>query len=414
MALGPVIGRRDVPAAHHAKQVVPRLSVDNFRCIVVGDSQTTGNSAERVRTQTHRWDAPIIGELVCVGASSTGFVVNNSTAGIVGLSYQNIDMDDGWGDGGPSDFFALFGAQWTCGSDIHAPGARIGRYRLRFTGSNIDAPWDQAWGIGQPVVARIAVRTSPMSVDAVETRADRGGLVSFASRTVHPLNKQWGVQIIEQFIPTDFSPNGDDVGVSIYLPAESIEKPGQRLQVLGVLIERVGPKGQRLPGTVLTYQGRGGWSINDHIQKLSGASRAALAKMTQANTILFALGHNPEGGDLSSIETNARLLVAKWESAFVIAGLNRPRFVYLSPWMIDSGFIQVYLQRVESVYTQLASEHRNDMMVSYQEIFDSLRPDVFDPVRYQLDVFGTHPGNIPTAVNLAQDLYEMLFEGRRE
>lgn len=414
MATGPVISRRDVQPKHQIKQLAPRLSVDNFRCIVVGDSQTTDTSAERIRTQTHRWNAPIIGELVCVGAAETGFLVNNSNAGIGLLVYQNIDMNNGWGDGGPSDFFALYAAQWTCMDDINAPGSRIGRYRLRFGGTNVNAPWDQAWGVGQPLVARIAIRTSPMSVDAVETRADRGDVVSLQSRTVHTLSKQWGVQIIEQFIPVEFNPTADDLGVSIFLPSESVEQPGQKLQILGVLIERVGAKGQRLPGTLIGYQGRGGWSIAKHIEKLSGASRTALADMTHANTILFALGHNPEGGDLSNIETHARLLVDEWESAFASAGLARPRFVYLAPWMIDSGYILVYLSRVEAVYTLLANEHRGDQMISYQRLFDDLRPDQFDPARYQLDFFKTHPGNVSTAVNLAQDLYEMLFEGRRE
>ena len=51
-------------------------------------------------------------------------------------------------------------------------------------------------------------------------------------------------------------------------------------------------------------------------------------------------------------------------------------------------------------------------MISYQELFDDLRPDEFDPSLYQLDFFGTHPGDIQSAKNLAQDLYEMLFEGR--
>jgi hypothetical protein len=388
--------------------------IHNFRCVVVGDSQTTDTSAERIRTQTHRWDGPIIGELVCTGAAETGFLVNNGSFGIAGLSYRDVDLDQGWGDSGPQDFFAQYASEWAISEDISVQGARIGRYRLRFGAGNAQAPWKEPWGIGNNLIARIAVRTSPRSVTAIETRAERGGVVSFQSRTIHPLSKQWGVQIIEQPIPASINPLGDDVGIGIFLPENQVETPGQVLQVLGVLIERVGTKGQRLPGAVLTYQGRGGWSIIDHINFLSDASRTALAEMTQANTVLFALGHNPEGGALSNIDMHSRLLVTKWESAFSSAGLARPRFIYLGPWMIDSGYIQVYLSRVEDVYRQLANEHRGDLMISYQQLFDDLRPDDFDPARYQLDIFGTHPGNVSTAVNLAQDLYEMLFEGRRE
>lgn len=412
---GPVPGTAS-RSVHHKQMARPSVlpELRNFRCVVVGDSQTTDTSAERIRTQSHRWQAPIIGELVCAGAAETGFLVNNGSFGIAGLSYRFVDLDQGWGDSGPPDFFAQYASEWAVSEDISVQGARIGRYRLRFGGGNTQAPWQEPWGIGNDLIARIAVRTSPRSVTSIETRAERGGTVDFSSRRVHTLEPVWGVQIIEQPIPASINPMGDDVGIGLFLPANHVETPGQVLQVLGVLIERVDPNGQRLPGTVLTYQGRGGWSIIDHLSFLSGASRAALAEMTHANTVLFALGHNPEGGELSNIDTHARLLVDKWESAFASAGLARPRFIYLAPWMIDSGYIQVYLSRVEDVYRQLANEHRGDLMVSYQRLFDDLRPDDFDPERYQLDVFGTHPGNVSTAVNLSQDLYEMIFEQRRE
>jgi hypothetical protein len=387
---------------------------NNFRCIVVGDSQTTDTSAERIRTQAHRWDAPIIGELVCIGSSSTGFLVNNGTFGVPNVLYRNVDLDGSWLDNGPRDFIAQYAGEWEFQDDITVSGARIGRYRLRFGGNNVDAPWRESWGIGNNLIARVAVRTSANSIRQIETRAERGGVVDLASRRVHNLDNFWGVQIIEQPIPAGFNPFGDDVGVGVYLPSGQIEEPGQVLQILGVVIERVDHLGQRLPGTIMTYQGRGGWSILDHLNGVSEASRRALAEMTQANTVLFALGHNPEGSDLSLIETRARLLVERWENAFEDAGLDRPRFIYLAPWMIDSGFIQVYLLSVESAYKKLASERRSDLMISYQSLFNDLRPDVFDPNRYQLDIFGTHPGDIPTAVNLSQDLYEMLFEGRRD
>lgn len=417
---GPVRGMGVAPGAtatragHGVHEPAPRFDVRDFRCILLGDSQTTGPSADRIRTQFHRWDAPIIGELVCIGAANTGFVVNNSSFGVDGLSFSYVDLNDGWNDGGPADFFAPNAAEWVMSQDVSAAGVPIGRYRLRFGKGNTQAPWREAWGIGNDLIARVAIRTSPRSVTAIETRAMRGGTADFSGRTVHPINTDWGVQIIEQPIPAGFNPSGDDVGVGLYLPSDHVESPGQVMQVLGVLIERVDEQGRRLPGTLVTYQGRGGWSMNDHIEKISPASRTALADITQANTILFALGHNAEGSNFANIEPRARELVGRWESAFANAGLARPRFVYLAPWMIDSGFIQLYLSRVEDVYAQLASERRGDHLVSYQRLYNDMRPDEFDPVRYQLDIFGTHPGNIPTAVNLAQDLYEMLFEGRRE
>ncbi len=414
VGVGPKFG---APRGFHPKSRVHPEYIpdpDNFRCIVVGDSQTTDTSAERIRTQTHRWDAPIIGELVCIGSSSTGFLVNNGTFGVPNLLYRNVDLDGSWLDNGPRDFIAQYAGEWVFTDDVTVTGARIGRYRLRFGGNNVEAPWREPWGVGNRLVARIAVRTSPNSIAQVETRAERGGVVDLASRRVHNLNNFWDVQVIEQPIPVDFNPTGDDVGIGIYIPAGQVEEPGQVLQILGVVIERVNDKGQRLPGTIMTYQGRGGWSILDHLNGTSEASRRALVKMTQANVLLFALGHNPEGSDLSLIETRARLLIERWEAAFDDVGLDRPSVIYLAPWMIDSGFIQVYLRVVETTYQRLANEHRSDMMISYQQLFDDLRPDEFDPDRYQLDFFGTHPGDVDSAVNLSQDLYEMLFEGRRD
>lgn len=392
----------------------PLPEADNFRCLLLGDSQTTDPSATRIRTQTHRWDAPIIGELVCAGSVETGFLVNNGSAGISGLNYRNVSLEEGWGDGGSPDFFAESAAEWFFENDIPSIGARIGRYQLRFGSGNSHAPWREMWGVGNTLVARIAVRTGPNTIPAIETRAERGGVVDIASRVVHTLDSRSGIQILEQIIPVGFNPQGQDVGVGLFLPSGSLEEPGQVLQVLGVLIERVAPDGTRLPGTIIAYQGRGGWSIEDHINKLSNASRSALAYMIQANTVLIALGHNAESGGIQRIEPNARLLVQKCLTAFSAVGLPRPRIIYLAPWMIDSGFIQAYLANVENVYSHLAQENRADLMISYQRLFDDLRPDVYDPVRYQLDVFGTHPGNESSAVRLAQDLFEMLFEGRRD
>lgn len=391
-------------------QPTPKLSPDRFRCILVGDSQTTDPSSTRIRTQNHRWDAPVVGELVAVGSSATGFVVNNSNAGQKDIIYQTVDLNVGWPNGGPNDFFALHGANWTLLADINAPGSRIGRYRLRFGGSNTDAPWDIAWGIGQPLVAKIAVRTSPMSVGAIQTRAERGGVNSADARIVHQLNKQWGVQIIEQPIPNDFNPMGDDVGVGFYLPSGSIEKAGQVFQVLGVVIERVGPAGQELNGTLVGYQGRGGWNIQDHLDLISPASRAALIEIVNPEYLMIILGHNQEPGGLVNIEPNLKALVDKWETSFAMLGRRRPTVIYVTPWAIFSETASDYLLEAEMVMARMANDQRADLALSYLQLFNNMRPDLYDPSMYQLDGANVHPGDIPSAVNLSQDLFELLFK----
>jgi len=410
--MGPIQpGRAVAPKSN--QDVGVRLNPSRFRCIVVGDSQTTDPSAFRIRTQTHGWDAPIIGELICVGNSATGFLVNNSNAGQSDIVYQSIEMNQGWPNGGPADFFALFGANWTFLGDINAPGSRIGRYRLRFGISNTDAPWEEPWGVGQPLVAKIAVRTSPMCVDAIETRAERGGISSPGARTVHKLSKQWGIQIIEQPIPIDFNPLGDDVGVGFYLPSSSVEQFGQFLQVLGVVIERVGPKGQRLNGTLIGYQGRGGWSAQEHLDRISPASRSALIEMIDAQYIMMMLGHNQEPGGQASIEPDLLRLVSEWEKAFTVIGRSRPSFVFVVPWAVISESASPYMLEVESVMQMLAADNRRDMLVNYLQRYMYLRPDVYDSAQFELDNALVHPGDIPTAVNLSEDLFEMLFHPDR-
>lgn len=414
MGAGPVFspGKARPVAANASPRASVRLDPSDFRCILLGDSQTADPNPNRVRTQTHGWDAPVLAEQVCVGSQSTGYVVNNTAAGITGLTYQNIDMNQGWPNGGPNDFFALHGAHWGFMQDVNAPGSRIGRYRLRF--GNPGAPWDQAWGVGAPMVARIAVRTSPDCIDSVETRAERGGVVSVSARGVHTLSKEWGVQIIEQRIPADISPSGDDIGVGVYLPTGNVEQPGQVLQILGVLLERVGPNGERLNGTLIGYQGRVGWSMRDHLDLISHASRAALVEMTDADHVMIMLGHNREPRGQDFIATDLGKLVDLWELAYMQMGRRRPTFVFVIPWAISGTSASDYMLAVESAMIQRAGMRRRDLVVNYLPLYDYLRPDVFDPARYRLDAANVHPDDIPTAVNLAEDLYEMLFEGRRE
>lgn len=387
----------------------PRLSPERFRCILIGDSQTTGPNSNGVRTQTHRWDAPILGEFLSSGNGFTGTLVNNSNAGILGIEYQNIDLNVGWPNGGPGDFMALNGANWTCSGDIDAPFSPIGRYRVRFGGINTQAPWDQAWGIGQPLVARIAVRTSPDCVEAVMTRGERGGVMMPGGGTVHTLKKAWGVQIIEQPISVGFNPAGDDVGVGLYLPDGFVETPGQVLQVLGVLIERVGPSGERLNGTLIGYQGRGGWAIEDHLALISPAARVAMIEMFDPDYLMVMLGHNQEPGGEKAIESNLRALIQGWENSFIQTGRDRPGTIYVVPWTIVTETASPYLLTLEAVAVSMANERRSDTVMNYLSYFDNIRPDIVDPELYLLSFAHIHPANIDTAVNLSEDLYDMLF-----
>ncbi len=418
-AFGPVRGLPGTPGrasnfAHaDKKEPVPRLDQNDFRCIVVGDSQTTGPDSNRIRTQFHRWDGMHVGEQLVIGNAAAGFVVNNGNGGSPLVSYRTRDMDTGWQDGGPNDFFAIQGHEWVVADNLFIPGNRVGRFRLRYGSGNTDAPWDNPWGVGVPMRAYVAVRTSPMTVPAIELRAERGGVTSTTARSVHELAPQWGIQILEQDIPADFNPLGDDVGVGLFFPAGYEEEPGERLQILGVVIERVGHNARRPSGMMVGYQGRGGWNIADHINLLSQASRAALIEMTDADHVMIILGHNQEPGGAAEVEPNLRTLVSLWEQAYASVGRVRPKFIYVMPWTIINHEPYEYLLEVERAMGELAGENRRDLMMNYLPIHDYTRPDIYNPSRYMLDPT-VHPANIPTAVNLAQDLYEMLFEGRRE
>lgn len=392
---------------------VSRLDPGSFRCIFVGDSQTTLPYPARVMPQMQRWEVDHAGVQIGL-SSSTGGLVHNGSAGLKQVVYECIEPRTGWPNGGPSDYFAQCAANWTFLADVDAPDARIGRYRVGFGDMNSHAPWSSDWGAGQNLVARIAVRTSPNSVGWVDTAPECGGQVAESMRRTHQLSQAWGVQIIEQPIPAWINPLAMDMGVGLYLPDGVEERKGDVLQVLGVVIDRVDSRGIRARGTLIGYQGNGGWCITDHLRHVSRASRMALVELHDADTIVIALGHNREPGGRSDVEPGLRQLVREWESAFTTLGRARPRFVYLTLWPVEDEAAQDYLRHVETVMRELADEHRADQLISMMEFFDYTRPDVVDPERYRLDAFGLHPRDASTATHLAEDLYGMLFEGRRE
>lgn len=387
---------------------------DHFRCIVVGDSQTSGPESNRIRTQSHRWDANFTGEQLIIGNSFSGFLVHNGTGGSPDITYELFNINSGWRDGGARDVFAVRAHQWIFGADVQTQGMLIGRFRLRFGAGNTDAMWATPWGVDAPMRARIIIRTSPSSIPAIEVRAERGGQFSSKARAVYELNNEWGVQIIEHYIPAGFASGGDNVGIGLFPPVGYIEEPGSRLQILGVFLERVNDRGVAVPGSILAYQGNGGWSIDDHLGRITLASRVAMIQATDADHVMIMIGHNREPGGLEQIEPYLRQLVIDWEGAYAVAGRERPRFIYVCPWAVGDEHVSPYLLEMERVMGVLAAQNHNDLFLNYLKLHDYMRPDVFDPDRYTLDGPRVHPLDIPTAVNLSQDLYEMLFEGRRD
>lgn len=383
------------------------LNPNNFRCILVGDSQTTTPDPERIRTQTHRWDVPFVGQEIVIGASSSGYTVNNF--GITNLAYHLVDLNSGWNDGGSEDFFAPSASEWVCVDDVQSPGSRFGRYRINFGSGNINAPYSQPWGVGVDLVARIAVRTGPGTVPAVETRAERGGTVDSSGRITHQLDTIDGIQILEQPIPASIDLFAEIAGVGLYLPSGSIEQTGQTLQVLGVIITRAGMPNQTPNGFMMSYQGRGGWNIQDHLTRTSNLSRRALVRMTDATHVMIMLGHNREPEGSKIFAQRLAELVSAWEASFVLEGYQRPTFVFVVPWPLEGKLASEYLSQVNTDMRSRARLNHRDVFVSFYDYFSGISPEIANPGRYTLDGGHVHPGDIDTAVNLSDDLFHLLF-----
>jgi hypothetical protein len=384
------------------------LNPTEFRCVVVGDSQTTTPDPKRIRTQFHRWDVPFAGEQLSAGASSAGYLVNNIS--INNLQYTVVNPNTGWNDGGSEDFFAPSAAQWTCSGDVQSPGARFGRYRIGFGDWNVDAPYSTPWGVGVDLVAKIAVRTGLGSVAAVMTRGERGDLSDIPGQQVHLLDQFDGIQIIEQFIPASIDPQAVRVGVGLFLPSGYVEQAGQTLQVLGVSFVVAEHETGTTNGFMAAYQGRGGWNVQDHLNRTSNLSRRALIQMSDASHVMVMLGHNAEPEGISVFESRIIELVAQWELAFTAENRERPTFVFVSPWPLEGASIGPYLVEVNEILARVAKQNPQDKFVSYFNFFDGTPPNLYDPVRYTLDAGQVHPDDIQTAVHLAEDLFEMLFE----
>ena len=380
--------------------VQPKFSQDNFRAVIIGDSQTTTSWAGRITSHYHRWDGPFVGEFLSSGHSAGGVSINN--IGLSNVIYRAIDPDDNWSDGGPQDHFSRGSAEWETLGDINAPGSFVGRYRVKLSESNTDAPWSYNWVENEDLVFRVAVRSGPNSVPAVEIRPDRG---TIGTGTVFDIDSSPGIQIFEIDVPASLNPTETLVGGTISFPTGYVEENGQFLQVLGAY---VGIKGDP-NGLVIGYQGDSGWNLLRHIDMISQESRVRLVEMLHLNTMIMIQGHNREWDNQPIYPVRAAQLMGMWDNAFDTAGFNRPKWVLVEPWRIQEGNWDGYQIIVENGLSMIAQFNRRAVHVRYGDLFNNLRPDEFDPIRYQLDTGLVHPGNVPTARALSEDLETLIF-----
>lgn len=389
--------------------LAPRLNPDRFRAIILGDSQLSGPNANGVRTQMHAWDSDFAGDLLTIGNNAGGYEVTFGVGGSDNLEYQSVDVFDGWGDGGPADFFAVSGHQWTCSDDIDFNGGRIARYRLNFSVINLEAPWNEPWGVGENIIARIAVRTSPNSVPAIQVRPDRGGIIQSQLIRTHALNQDWGIQIIEQIVPASTDPEALQMGIGLYFPPDTVETQGMTLQVLGVSFHRADLDWNEQPGTILGFQGRASMNVWDHVNYFSQQSREALVEMINPNVVMTMLGHNVEDNGFLTYEPGLVMLRSLWDDAFRSAGREPPIHVFVSPWGTGTRIEQPYLEAANRANERVSYTSRKSWNVSLFEFYDGVSPEIFDPMKYNMDFWHVHPGDGPTAREIAQDLYGLLF-----
>lgn len=387
-----------------------RLLLDprDYRVVVVGDSQLTTPTSSRPNIQLARVPIPFCGALLTVGNLAAGDAVFVSDGGLDNLLFNFVDPFVGWDDPGPRDFFNTKGARWICLGDIDGPGVPIARYGLEFGSTNTQAPWSSDWAVGRDLVARIAVRTSPRAVPAIQARAYRGGSTDpFANRT-HELPDQYGITIIEHPIPASLDPSAESMRVQIHFPAGYTEQSNDRLEILGVAI-MLAPdaEGRRAPGVVWAAQGRAGWSIDDHLDDISQQSREALIELVGADHLLFMLGHNQDPGGIADYFANASQLVGLWEAAFEGAGRVRRSTTLISPWATGTA-PSPYYEMIDDLLRVIAVSGRERQVFSFLDLYGGLSPEAIDPARYVIDHSG-HPDDIATAWAMAQDMVCGLF-----
>lgn len=383
------------------------IDPDNFRCIFLGDSQISSPSSARLRMQMRRWDLPIAGEVFYSHHPASGQEIEHDIDGVSSIRSRLIGTPGGWSGGGPRDFFNYRAFEWYFTQDVQDPHLCIARFRLYRANQNI-APWNTNWiTTGEPLVVRIAVRTTPDTIPMIETRTLRGPFTDFPNRTVHALNREHGYQIIEQRVDTGFYPTTDGVGVAFYLPEGSVEASGSSFQIMGVAVMRTDRDGNMLPGMVIGAQAFPGWSIDDHLE-LTDSSRRALIDLIDANTLMVMLGHNAEPDDAPVAGVSYDELVSRWMRAFNDTGRPRPANIHVVPWMIGSHNADLRLREIINAMDHATHRHRG-VLVSLFDHFDGQIPSVYNPAFYQLDTALVHPLNAFTASNLSRDLEALIF-----
>ncbi|MFK7883656.1 MAG: hypothetical protein AB8F26_05680 [Phycisphaerales bacterium] len=358
--------------------------------------------------QFGRNPAPFCGALLTVGNLAAGRAVFVSNGGLDDLLFGFVDPFVGWDDPGPRDFFNTKGARWICLGDIDGPGVPIARYGLDFGAANVEAPWSSNWAEGRDLIARIAVRTSPRSVPAIQVRAYRGTATDPWSNRTHELGNEYGITMIEHPIPASLDSSAESMRVQIHLPSGYIELPDNRLEILGVAI-MLAPDaaGRPAPGTMWVSQGRGGWSLDDHLDDISQQSREALIRIADADHLLFMLGHNQDPGGIGVYFDGASQLIGLWEDAFVSVGRIRHSTTLVAPWATGPA-PSTYYETIDELLRVIAADRRDRWVLSLLDLYQGVSPSVTDPNRYAIDGSG-HPEDISTAWAMSQDLWCGLF-----
>ncbi|GEM_PF-4938319 len=402
-SLGP--GTRD-PIDSDIRPIDP----NNFRCIFLGDSQISAPATTRIRVQMRRWDIPVAGAVFAFDFSSAGQDVEYNIDGVDYIRSRIIGNPGGWSGGGPRDFMNYRGYEWLFVQDVEDTRICLARFRLYNAFGNT-VPWRTNWiTTGDPLVVRIALRTTPNTVPLIETRALRGQVDDEANKVIHTLNQDYGYQIIEQPLDPSFFPTTDGVGVAFYLPEGSVESYGDTLQVLSVAVMRTDRDGNLLPGMVVGAQAYPGWSIDNHLD-LTDASREALIDLIDANALMVMLGHNtePAGSDVDAMYLD---LIGRWMDAFNSTGRPRPSNIHVVPWMIGVDNAGVRLRDMLDAMSDAAEVYKG-AVVSLLGHFHGVTPSEYDPARYQLDGLQVHPLNSSTARNLSEDLEALIFSNPR-
>lgn len=379
----------------------PVFTQDQFRAVIIGDSQTTSSWSVRITAHYHRWDGPFVGEFLGTSNSSSGNSINNISRPT--LDYRWIDPDDNWTDGGPGDHFSRNSAEWEVISDVPSDGAVVGRYRVNLSSTNTGAPWSYNWVENEDLVFRVAVRSGPNSVPAIEIRPDRETL---GSGTVFEIPTERGIQIFEIPIPASMNPDALVIGGAILFPEGYVEESGQLLQILGAYVGLAGDP----DGLVIGYQGDSGWNLLRHQTALSQDSRLALIEMLDLDTVMMVMGHNREWDNQPIFPVRALELINTWNQAFQTTGRRTPRWVLVEPWRIQEGNWDAYGEIVREGMSNISRIRRGTKHVRFGDVYNNLRPDEFDPTRYTLDSGLVHPGTGVTAKNMMFDLEFLIFE----